>query len=74
MTISIEQKIISLQADLKPGALKSSMIEGVKGVVKDGWPQVKGFATVELKLLAQSMTEIQSLAVKRTYIAARNSA
>ena len=50
-------------ADLKLGALKSSMIEGVKGVVKDGWPQVKVFATTGLKLLAQPMIEIQALAV-----------
>lgn len=51
-------------ADLKLGVLKSGMIEGVKGVLKDGWPQVKGFATMELKLLAQSVIEIQSLAVR----------
>jgi hypothetical protein len=47
---------------LKIGDVKKDMIEGFKGVVKDGWPQVKDFASVELKLLGQSLIEIEALA------------
>jgi hypothetical protein len=51
--------------DLKLGETKASMIVGVKNVIKDGWPQVKNFAEVEMKLLAQSIIEINSLAVSK---------
>lgn len=42
--------------------IKDSMITGFKGVASQAWPTVKDFATSELKLLAQSLIEIQALA------------
>lgn len=50
-------------ADLNLEQLKAGMITGFKSVALQAWPTVKDFATFELKLLAQSLIEIQSLAV-----------
>lgn len=49
--------------NLTLGNLKAPMIESFKGVIGEGWPKVKDFAATELKLLAQSLVEIQKLAV-----------
>ncbi len=49
-------------ATLKLQELKPGMIAAFKDTATQAWPVIKDFATIELKLLAQSLIEIQSLA------------
>ncbi len=49
---------------LKISSLSKSMLSAAKGTFKDKWPEIKDYAELESKKLAQSLISIEKMFVK----------
>ena len=47
--------------DIDPGSLVNEMLKAASGVLKDRWPDVKGYAEMEFKKSAETIAAIQRM-------------